>query len=234
MCDKQGEVASAPHLCRGHHTPACEALRDSRTQHRALRLRQGGHGRWGPGEACRASKKDQPVIPQHSRSGPRPSAAVCPAAHSCQQDRGSRGGCSPLCGCLKVPLGRSPQGQVPLLLKVWSWPYRQPQRQHTFFCFPARKWKPAASPAHAAGSVLLPGASASSQASQTPSMFSLHRNRHNTEPARVDGRQCPAVQGSSELEADKGPDTADWSVPSASPVLGLEDGSRVCNDRTVF
>lgn len=32
----------------------------------------------------------------------------------------------------KGPSGRSPQGQVPLLLKVWSWPYRQPQRQHTF------------------------------------------------------------------------------------------------------
>lgn len=62
---------------------------------------------------------------------------------------------------------------------------------------------------------MLPGASASSQASQTPSMFSLHRNRHNTEPARVDGRLCPAVQGSSELEADKGPDPTDWSVPSA-------------------
>lgn len=202
--DKQGEVASAPHLCRGHHTHACEALRESRTQHRARRLRQAGCGRWGRGRRVQQVRKTSRSYHSTADLAPdpqQPSAQL----HTPASKIGVPGGLLSTLWLPKGPSGRSPQGQVPLLLKVWSWPYRQPQRQHTFLvCFPARKWKPAASPAHAAGSVLLPGAWASSQALQTPSMFSLHRNRHNTEPAGVDGRPCPAVQGSSELEADQG------------------------------
>lgn len=174
-CDEQGEVTSAPPLCSGHHTHACRGPERKQDPAQSKEA-EGGWGRGGGVGGGVCSKEERRMVIPMAQPAPVPDP-LQPPLPSCTFPPAGQ-------GFLKVPLRRSPQGQVPLLPKVWSWPYSQPQPQDTFVCFPARKWKPAASPAHAAGSVLLPGASASSQASsQTPSMFSLHRNRHNTEQA---------------------------------------------------
>lgn len=129
-----GDLSPAPLQWPPHPSMPAEALGESRTQHGARRLRGDGGVGVGSGEACAGRKKDARSFPRHSQPDPRqpplPSCTLPPTGQ----------------GLLKVALRRSPQGQVPLLPKVWSWPYSQPQPQDAFVCFPAGKWKPAPAP----------------------------------------------------------------------------------------